>query len=656
MLRLHRLTMANFGPFKGEQSIVWPDEDGVTIVYGENMRGKTTLLNAIRYALFGKVLGRGSREESLHDIGNWEAHAEGTYGFKVILSFEVGDRQYELTRTCCPRPGIDVPQGDIDYVQESFLQRDGVVLGPEQGKVELERIMPEQVSRFFLFDGELLQEYEQLLRDEHNMGREITAAIERILGIPVLTNGRTDLRVLHDNAQRQESRVAQQDKKTQELGVHLNMLIEQRENHDKEVGRLNEDLENLRAERARLEDTLRKTTSAKALLDEQERLEGEIKGIDERRQQKEMQLKNVMKDAWRGMLDAKLRPVSAGIQRQIAQSEAEQRSAGMIAQIKQALAEGQCPTCAQTLTAQASEHLEHLVAANTSAPTGEDDHETSRLRRVDDALRAFVRPDQTELVRTLMRDIDDLATQKADKQGRLGETREKTRGIDQSEVRRYSGERDEALKEIALVEEGLKAQEKTLEVVTDNIARLNEQLGRQGGADVAKARRKRELCARLGVLFDESISVYRDRLRVRVERDATDLFRHLTTEPEYERLQINDSYGLTIVHQDGQTVPVRSAGAEHIVALSLMGALQKNAPLRGPLIMDSPFGRLDEKHTTNVIEALPRMAPQVTLLVYTNELNPEQARAILRGRLRAEYEMGRVSARHTALGRKHGDD
>jgi len=56
------------------------------------------------------------------------------------------------------------------------------------------------------------------------------------------------------------------------------------------------------------------------------------------------------------------------------------------------------------------------------------------------------------------------------------------------------------------------------------------------------------------------------------------------------------------------------------------------------------------------LTTLPRMAPQVTLLVYTNELNPEQARAILRGRLRAEYEMGRVSARHTALGRKHGDD
>jgi len=31
--------------------------DGVTVIYGENMRGKTSLLNAIRFAFFGKVLG-----------------------------------------------------------------------------------------------------------------------------------------------------------------------------------------------------------------------------------------------------------------------------------------------------------------------------------------------------------------------------------------------------------------------------------------------------------------------------------------------------------------------------------------------------------------------------------------------------------------------
>ena len=53
MLRIKSLHLKDFGAFKGEQAFDLPDEEGVTVFYGENMRGKTTLLNAFRFALFG---------------------------------------------------------------------------------------------------------------------------------------------------------------------------------------------------------------------------------------------------------------------------------------------------------------------------------------------------------------------------------------------------------------------------------------------------------------------------------------------------------------------------------------------------------------------------------------------------------------------------
>ncbi|MFB6186459.1 MAG: hypothetical protein ABEI86_06280, partial [Halobacteriaceae archaeon] len=103
----------------------------------------------------------------------------------------------------------------------------------------------------------------------------------------------------------------------------------------------------------------------------------------------------------------------------------------------------------------------------------------------------------------------------------------------------------------------------------------------------------------------------------------------------------------TIIHEDGSEIEVRSAGAEHVVALALMGALQNNAPLQGPIIMDSPFGRLDKGHVRNVVETLPSLTDQVMLLVYRDEINPETARELLKGKLRREYRLDRVSARHT---------
>ncbi|MBE0556948.1 MAG: AAA family ATPase, partial [Proteobacteria bacterium] len=174
MLSIRSISLTDFGPFKDEQRIEFPIDTGVSIIYGENMRGKTTLLNAIRYALFGKVITRGATQVALHQIGNWEtAKEKGRYGFKVVLEFDHEGSKYQLTREHRPRNGIKTPQTDIDYQQDCFLRKDGTVLGPDERDTELSRIMPETVSRFFLFDGELLQQYEELLRNESDMGRNI---------------------------------------------------------------------------------------------------------------------------------------------------------------------------------------------------------------------------------------------------------------------------------------------------------------------------------------------------------------------------------------------------------------------------------------------------------------------------------------------------
>jgi len=83
-----------------------------------------------------------------------------------------------------------------------------------------------------------------------------------------------------------------------------------------------------------------------------------------------------------------------------------------------------------------------------------------------------------------------------------------------------------------------------------------------------------------------------------------------------------------------------------------MGALQKNAPFRGPIIMDSPFGRLDDEHAPNVVSTLPIMAKQIILLVFKKELAPAMAREKLQQKLISEYTLERVSSSFTQLEKK----
>src|SRR3954466_11514800 len=106
MLQLKALHVEDFGPFKGHQTITISTADGVTVIYGENMRGKTSLLNAIRLACFGKVVGRGTKVTSLHKVGSGESAAEGKFGFEVQLEFGDDGRAYKLISSCRPRPAV----------------------------------------------------------------------------------------------------------------------------------------------------------------------------------------------------------------------------------------------------------------------------------------------------------------------------------------------------------------------------------------------------------------------------------------------------------------------------------------------------------------------------------------------------------------------
>jgi hypothetical protein len=65
--------------------------------------------------------------------------------------------------------------------------------------------------------------------------------------------------------------------------------------------------------------------------------------------------------------------------------------------------------------------------------------------------------------------------------------------------------------------------------------------------------------------------------------------------------------------------------------------------------MDSPFGRLDDQHTANVVTTLPKMADQVILLVFESEVGVDEMRSLLGTTLLKEYRLDRVSSRRTNI-------
>ncbi|WP_305783732.1 AAA family ATPase [Symbioplanes lichenis] len=641
MLRLTSIEIEGFGPFAEKQTITFPSGPGVTVIYGENMRGKTSLLNAIRYAFFGTVLGRGSRAQWLHTITNRDLAGEGKYGFHVALTFNYDGHDYELVREC--RPSVVVPSNDDDYMDSVMLRRGNTILGPAERKKALQLIFPDEVSRFFLFDGELLQEYEELLINESDSGRKISEAIERILGVPILKRGRAHLTQLSEDADKLAAREASKRQETQALGTALQQATEQKEAHQGELARLQKQLQELTNQKTEYEQVLQSMQKYSGLL--QDRDEAEARLEQARKDEKNFQsdLQRVMSDSWRSILRE---PVRAARER----AEGEVRSEFdnlLVALRAKAIAERRCEVCGQDVDGHTSTILQQALPHGAEAHAEWAPVTSTAMTRLSD-LNRFRDTDNIGEIQQLWRRIQNLKLEQITLQDRISDLTTALADSDPDTVRRSRANYAEVIERMAVIKRAIDEEKKKIDETDHSIQRLTKRLEASGTSDLRAGQVRAKMLREAAEVFGGAVEAYKTKLRARVEDSASSFFLSMTTEKlDYVGLTINESYGLTIRHRDGKAEEARSAGAEHVVALALMGALQNNAPLRGPIVMDSPFGRLDENHTANVVSTLPKMAEQVVLMVYEAEVGIKRVRELLGADLVREYRLERKSARRT---------
>lgn len=643
-MRLQQLEVTDFGPYRGIQRYDFATQPGVELLWGENGRGKTSLLNAIRYALFGLVLGRASAKTDLTTVGNRDEGASEPTPFKTTLTFEHESQTYKLTRAY----GISDGAGGVR--ERVSMVRDGDVLGPDEREQELARLLPEQIARFFLFDGELLQEYEQLLNPGSDAGDKLKAAIERILGVPVLTQARDDVAAALKRARTQQAKAAQKDKATRDLGNSLQVAQDLAEAARENVDILADQIETLQTDANDLEKTLAGSARYQKLLASRNERRLEVERRQQRSDERNEDLDARAGEVWRAVTAPVVAQHLAELERLDDDLSERYRRAVTAQQGALAVTTGQCPTCKQEVSAAAAEQLQPTAPDEDPAAL-QAEMLTLRGRRT--ALRAV--QGDPDLITRLEKEADQARVDLSDAQGQLDDVEAEladappgtlesvstivvqlaglTSSLDNTRRRLVEARKDAAAKEQA-------------------VTTLSDRLRRSGAASTGAEDRKVALLSQLQGLLSAAVTDFRDRLRETVEEEATKIFRLLSAEPDYDRLRINDSYGLSILFADGSPVINRSSGYEHVVALSLIAALQRCSPMSGPIITDSPFGRLDRTHKRHVLATLPQISDQVMLLVHDEELDRQMALELLGGgELVAEHHLRRISGRHTQIER-----
>lgn len=658
-MKLHRVTFHNFMPYKGVHVVEFPQDSlaNVMLVFGDNMRGKTSFLNGIRWCFYGKAYGRSmDRLIPATDIVNWAAQDEGDWNTSVTLEFESRGRRYQLKRSMTRKEIVSEPKDIHDFDVAVELVRDGDVLAPYLLDHALNEILPEDVSRFFLFDGELLSQYEKLLDDEDEQGEAIKSAIEQILGVPAITKARHELNSLMKDAEREQQKVARKKK-------GLESQIKQYALEQDRLEKLEKDREKLKENKAttskkidELTERLSQTKEIERALERRKQYAEEL--ADLRRQETSIrddyksQLKDVWKDVIAARVHVKLEELNARYQTLLKTKSRSDLLKKEIVDLEKLLSGSTCPTCRQTVQiddkVRVGERMEECRAQLKDCEVSD-----AEVQRVG----ADVQDLNTKLQATgAGRELERLQKQLVDNLERQNDREWKeqkllvelegfdggTIGADRQKLIQQEAHRKNLEKEIA-------SQEEQIAISQAKLKELSVMLSRNPELKGNRASRLVEAYAQLEQIFDGAVERLRDRLRLSVEKYATESFRRLTTEPNYRGLRINSSYGLSIVDDSGRVVNQRSAGAEQVVALALIDGLKRTAGQTDAIVMDTPLGRLDLQHRRAILKSLPEIAEQVVLLVHEGEIPRDEVIEGLTDRVGAAYDIERISHNQSTL-------
>lgn len=668
-MRFNKISVENFGPFKEEAQIDFTTRNGVSIVWGRNGRGKTTLLNAFNFVLNGTVKDRDGSKDNFLSFINEAGYNEGKYTFKVTLELENNSKPYRIVRSIAVTPGVDRPTSNVDLYTVLQVNADGNILSSADSDHFVKGIMTKEVSRFFLFDGELLTEYEELLNENSPNGEAIKHSIEQILGMPILTFGASDSELAASAIATESRRVAQNEKAVSTYTQKLDIANDELSHQNSELQRLRNEQSKCLSRKNALQNLVNDTEKLRELSLKKNSIEADIKRQQQICEEEKQAIANILKDSWKWMISPVLRQKQSDLKSAMAylhekeQASNDQETA--IAYIQKAIRDVYCPVCDHHILPAEVEKLEVKIAQIKESLLGLSQEEKERLENYRNQ-EAFLA--EYASVTDYAQDIHIRYSRYSDAYVNLFNLKENSLkgvesdlealrrnviGVDETEAFGYLDELGKVAREIAEYDSGIAKVQEDIDKLKENIKKLNETIAAKSkNKDVKLAQKKVAFAENVSAIFRDGIDIYRRKLSHDVERDATEIFKKMNTEEDYEELRINENYGLSIIRKsNGKPVPKRSAGWEHMVAFALIGALHKNAPFDGPVIMDSPFYRLDNVNTASMVKALPLIANQVLMLPYPGEINRSTTREDIGEYIVQELEIVRSGPNESVIRR-----
>ena len=655
-MKLIDIKINNFMRFKGEQYVQFPQDSqrNVLLLYGENGSGKTSFLNAIRWGFYGKVYTRHKAVISLDRLLNKEASFEGGWDFFVEIKFEHEGNKFYLLRHAQKKSNINIPNNDSDYEINLILKKDDHIFTADKINSEINNISPEKVSRFFLFDGELLQEYESLLDEKNSSAEQIKSAIEQVLGVPALINGRIECETLYKQYTK-DSNKELQNKKGFEIDAQTQfMLTAKLESKTNDINNQKEKLKSIRADKNIINDEIDDLNKLYKEGQEIQHLKDDKKLKENNQNVFREELLKEASTAWKELLKPKLttleKSLLSNFEDKVSQISKYYILKNQLSTLEEIHITSKCPICHSSVAnlRECDSEINKVKGQLNNLPY--DIEEFSKIGQQLSAIRSLLKSEGRDKLRSISEKITENEIALVRIEQKLEDLYEKSKGVNPDEVKRKKSQYDNLTHQEGALERDIKETDSAINSFRLQLGELDRKIrSNTDSSNRSKAERKAEIFSALRNTFSDSIALLREQLKKEVEKNATTAFKAIILEKDYQRLRINNNYGLSIADSSGALVDLRSAGQEEIVALSLIDGLSHTGRSPGPVVMDTPFGRMDPGHRKTTPEYSSKSANQLALLVHEGEIERQEDLLPIANKIGYQYEIIKVNSKYSRI-------
>ena len=626
-MRFKQIEIHNYRQYRDLTLEFRPGDHDLQLIVADNGVGKTNLLNAFTWCLYGDEPHLGN---SKYDAGepklNKEVIAECVQNsvwvenVSVIVTVELGDTKNSTVKIKRSVPFRLLQKNGLEFIEKKAEEQftvtvtngiDGQALSlkNEGATAYINRYLPESIREYFFFDGEQLNTYFQ-----ETKGDRIKEAVYSISQIDVLSRTIDHLKTTVSGKKRDASAISSS---TAQIYKKLDELKQTR---DGDIDRIERNQSSLFEAKRRLSDIdgqLRGVEDVRGIENEREAtLELEKSYLEHYKRDQAKYYEFVRKM----MVDFNLYPVAKKTLDVIERMEREGHLPPSIdpEKLQKALSMGTCTLCGHSLNEDERAHIEAMlnqfkVSSETSNILSSM---RSELKRIVDSVKRYP-AERKQVLQSLKKDeqgLEQIGLRLNDINARITKFAESS-----DDLKRLFEEREQLDAEIASLNQGIGAFQSKKDEMDGMISVWEKKLNAELEKD-----KKTEAANRAISFGNRALSVLKaaekaivDDVRKRMESRTEALFKGLVWKnSKCDRIELTERYQLSLYDRQGYSCAVTCSAAERsLLALSFTLAMHEVSGFDSPLFIDTPIARASGENRENFAKTLVEVSKNKQLIL-----------------------------------------